>query len=141
MSRPWLASLVAVSLAACGSPPDFDAIGAAAARGIAEGIECSGDFTGKGTLTSGGAACPATTSFEISTFADGGVSPPGCSPEYSASPALPCVWKCDEASGGTRTASYSVSEDASFHGVMTVVPSGDGGDSLTCVYDWSGKAK
>jgi hypothetical protein len=131
---------LAVSLAACGSPPDFGAIGAAVAQGVARGLECSGDFTGKGTLTSGGAACPATTSFEISTLADGGVSPPGCTPEYSASPGSPCLWTCVEASGGTLTASYSVSEDASFEGVLTIVTSGDGGDTLTCVYDWSGNA-
>jgi hypothetical protein len=137
-SRAWVASVVAVSLAACGSPPDFEAIGAAAARGVAEAIECTGDFTGEGTLTSGGAACPATTSFEISTSADGGVSPPGCRLEYSASLAPPCLWRCVDASGGTRTANFSVSEDASFDGVLTVVTSGDGGEVLACVYDWSG---
>jgi hypothetical protein len=130
-----------VSLVACGSPPDFGAIGDAVARGIAESLECSGDFAGQGTLTSGGAACPATTSFEISTLADGGVTPPGCSPEYSASPASPCLWNCVEASGETRTASFSVSDDGAFDGVLTIATSGDGGDNLTCVYDWSGNAQ
>jgi len=124
-----------------GGPWSFDAIGTAVASGIADALECSGDFAGKGTLTSGGAACPATTSFEISTLTDGGGLPPGCSPEDSASPSSPCLWKCDEASGGTVTASYSVSEDGAFDGVLTIVTSGDGGDILTCVYDWSGTAQ
>src|SRR5580704_8841811 len=108
MPRMWIASLVAVALAACYSPPDFGDIGAAVARGIAEGLQCSGDFNGKGTLTSGGAPCPVTTSFEVATLADGGVSPPGCSPDYLASPGSPCLWTCVEASGETRTISYSV---------------------------------
>jgi hypothetical protein len=132
---------VAASVAACVSPPDFGDIGAAVARGIAEGIECNGDFAGNAALTSGGATCPATTSFEISTFADGGVSPPGCSFEYAASPGSPCEWNCVEASGDRLTATLSVSDDASFDGVLTIAPSGDGGDVPTCVYDWSGNAK
>jgi hypothetical protein len=56
----------------------------------------------------------------------------------SPSPGSPCLWTCVEASGGTRTASYSVLEDGSVDGVLTIVASGDGGDSLTCVYDWTG---
>ena len=141
MPRPWIAPVVALSLAACDPPPDYDAIGAAAARGIADALECSGDFTGNGTLTSGGAACPATTSFEISTLGDGGVSPPGCSPAAPASQSSPCLWTCVEASGGTLTLDFSVSPDASVDGVLTIVTPGDGGDPLTCVYHWSSQEK
>jgi hypothetical protein len=128
----------ALLLPACGEPPDWNKIGAAAAEGVARGLSCGGlCFDGTGALVSGDRGCEQWTGFDLDAYPDGGTYPAQCT--YEDTPAGDQHVTCDDGQGTTRVASFViVTSNETFHGTLVTTTITDAGTPRVCNYHVTG---